>query len=367
MQKPLVSIMIPAYNKPEYTRKTLQSIVEQEYRPIEVILSDDCSPISLEPLVAEFRHFESDVLSIEYYRQETNIRGDNVIFLFDRLAGKYALYMPHDDWLTDKRFLTEAVEIMENNPECYLCVANSEIEKTNGQRLIKLPSNIDAKDKWLILEGKTYINLLGGDKIGYQAWSAIVFNIPIGRSLGALHYPFNIPESLAKDLGIMPDDGFAFQFLLSSIGSVAVTEKVVSVRGMPDNSYSRSAAWSKVVGQAQFIIHYNLYRAKLEGKYAQAMKKRAKEIIFHYPVERINLKIIRHYNYKPEVILLMFLSYALHLIKLPLKLPRRYVRYYIDIFQRAILKTGNKEPLGFKRILLTVREQGLRRCLFPFR
>ena len=131
MEKPLVSIMIPAYNLPEYTRKTLQSIVEQEYRPIEVVLSDDCSPVSLEPLVEEFRHYESDVFTIRYYRQETNLRVDNVMFLFDRLAGKFFLYMPHDDWLTDSKFLVETVDIMESNPECYLCVANSVLEKTS--------------------------------------------------------------------------------------------------------------------------------------------------------------------------------------------------------------------------------------------
>lgn len=44
MECPLLSVIIPAYNLPDCTRKTLQSLVEQEYHPIEVILSDDCLP-----------------------------------------------------------------------------------------------------------------------------------------------------------------------------------------------------------------------------------------------------------------------------------------------------------------------------------
>ena len=66
-EKPLVSIAIPAYNKPEYTRKTLKSIVEQTYRPIEVVLSDDASPEPLEPLVNEIARYQDDNLAVKLF------------------------------------------------------------------------------------------------------------------------------------------------------------------------------------------------------------------------------------------------------------------------------------------------------------
>ena len=44
LKENLVSIVIPAYNQPDYLRRALQSAVEQLYRPLEVIVSDDCSP-----------------------------------------------------------------------------------------------------------------------------------------------------------------------------------------------------------------------------------------------------------------------------------------------------------------------------------
>ena len=53
MEKNLVSVVIPAYDKPDYTRKTIQSIINQSHRPIEIILSDDNSPNSLKVLVDE--------------------------------------------------------------------------------------------------------------------------------------------------------------------------------------------------------------------------------------------------------------------------------------------------------------------------
>ena len=37
----MVSVVIPAYNEPTYLRRALESVLEQTYRPIEVIVADD--------------------------------------------------------------------------------------------------------------------------------------------------------------------------------------------------------------------------------------------------------------------------------------------------------------------------------------
>ena len=354
--RPLVSIMMQAYGRPEYTRSALRSVVEQEYRPIEVVFSDNCSPVSLEPVVGEFRVFEDDLFSIRFYRQETNVGfPDNEMFVFDRLTGKYALFLCNDDWFTDRRFLVEAVGIMESTPECVLCAANSEIEKTNGQRTITLPDGLDAKDTWCILAGDAYIKLLGEDGIGYQACSAVLFNLAMARSLGAMHYPFTIPGWLERKLGIPGDEGWAAQYLLASVGSVALTDRVVSVRGVPEESYSRSEEWQRLCNQAMFIIFYNLYSAELKGPYARAVKKRARETIFLYTLSSMNMKIIRHYGYKPEVIGLMLASWVLY-----------YARYYGRVLRGIKRVIVNNDSAALREIVAKVKERGLLRSVLPF-
>ena len=42
-KKPLISIIIPVYNVENYLRKCLDSVREQTYRHVEIILVDDCS------------------------------------------------------------------------------------------------------------------------------------------------------------------------------------------------------------------------------------------------------------------------------------------------------------------------------------
>ncbi len=358
MKRPLISVTIPAYNLPAYTRKTLQSIVEQNYRPIEVLFSDDCSPTALKPLVEEFRGFENDDLSIKFFRQPKNLRHDNMSFLFDQCTGKYFVNMQHDDWWTDKNFLTEAVKLMEGHQDCHMCVANSEIEGTNGRTMMNVSSNPDAKDRWRVLEGDAYIKLFGSDQIGIQARSAIVLDLSAARSFGIFRYPYNVEESLAKKLAIMGDDGFSFQFLLSSIGCVAITDKVVGVRGMPETSYSKALGWDKFVGQALFIVYYNLYKADLKGKHAYASKRRAKEMLFDYPVEKFNWKILQHYHYAPDAIWLTSMSHLLYRFRLPV--------YYVRCVRRLAYRLRHDHAAQvWSDLRSKFKARGVFRSLFP--
>ena len=108
--RPLVSVFIPAYNAPEYTKLTIESVARQSYRPIELIVSDDCSPTSLEPLVASARSFEAEDFTIRYFRQARNLHFDNIIFGFDQCTGDYVVQMPHDDWWTCLLYTSDAAD-----------------------------------------------------------------------------------------------------------------------------------------------------------------------------------------------------------------------------------------------------------------
>ena len=96
MDKNLVSVVIPAYNLPDYTRKTIQSVIDQTHRPIEIILSDDNSPISLKSLVDEKQPDCGPDLEIKYYRQKENLNYYfNLQFVLGEANGKYVVLLDH--------------------------------------------------------------------------------------------------------------------------------------------------------------------------------------------------------------------------------------------------------------------------------
>lgn len=51
---PLVSIILPTYNGEKYVRDTIQSLVSQTYKNIELVISDDGSTDSTADIIQEY-------------------------------------------------------------------------------------------------------------------------------------------------------------------------------------------------------------------------------------------------------------------------------------------------------------------------
>lgn len=60
MTQPLVSIIIPSYNQGKFIRETIQSCLDQDYRPIEIIVQDGAST---DETVAVLKSFDAPELS----------------------------------------------------------------------------------------------------------------------------------------------------------------------------------------------------------------------------------------------------------------------------------------------------------------
>lgn len=114
-QEPLVSVIIPTYNRQSYLKQAIESAINQKYRNIEIIVSDDCSPQSPEALVKSFQDSR-----IRFYRNSQNLGIClNVVNAFKQAKGKYVASLNDDDmWNED--FLTILVPPLEANPDLVL-------------------------------------------------------------------------------------------------------------------------------------------------------------------------------------------------------------------------------------------------------
>ena len=50
----LVSVITPVYNAEKYIKKTIDSILNQSYKNIEIILVDDCSNDASQDIIKEY-------------------------------------------------------------------------------------------------------------------------------------------------------------------------------------------------------------------------------------------------------------------------------------------------------------------------
>ncbi|MDQ0417070.1 glycosyltransferase involved in cell wall biosynthesis [Croceifilum oryzae] len=91
---PLVSVLIPAYNRPDTLKIALNSILDQTYPNIEVIICDDSSDNRVsEMIAADFYH----IPQIRYFKNEENLFIGNWHKCFDLSSGEYINYLMDDD------------------------------------------------------------------------------------------------------------------------------------------------------------------------------------------------------------------------------------------------------------------------------
>jgi glycosyltransferase involved in cell wall biosynthesis len=65
--KPLVSICVLSYNNSEYIEETLDSVISQNYRPLELLIHDDCSSDSSSEVINRWisKQSEMDIVFVE--------------------------------------------------------------------------------------------------------------------------------------------------------------------------------------------------------------------------------------------------------------------------------------------------------------
>lgn len=107
-KEPLVSIMIPNYNYGNYLRQCLNSVYEQTYKNIEIVLLDNCSKDTSMDIAKEYIP-----KGLRVCRNPYNIFTDSYKLLSKSLVtGKYMMLLPSDDYIKPD-FIKKCVRIME--------------------------------------------------------------------------------------------------------------------------------------------------------------------------------------------------------------------------------------------------------------
>ncbi len=101
MPQPLVSAIIPAYNRPERTQRAIESVSAQTYSPIEIVIVDDGSqpPLHNELSIPESA-FQDVVFKTHGKNQGGNVARNTGI---ENASGQYLAFLDSDDeWSPEK-------------------------------------------------------------------------------------------------------------------------------------------------------------------------------------------------------------------------------------------------------------------------
>lgn len=150
---PFLSVIVPVYNVEKYLRTCVESILNQSFRDMEIILVNDGSSDSSGTICDEYAQIDSRVCVLHKKNGGVvSARRDGV----NLASGKYVTFVDSDDWIESemyavmKQLLEENGEVDVLSTDCYRdldgdlvpCVTEAQEGLYTGERLKKLQDHL---------------------------------------------------------------------------------------------------------------------------------------------------------------------------------------------------------------------------------
>ncbi|MFP3551100.1 glycosyltransferase [Paraburkholderia sp. SIMBA_049] len=138
-KKPLVTVLIPTFNRAEMVKAAVGSVLTQTFADWQLIVSDNASTDHTREVMAELIAQDS---RIQYFRHDENIGMlGNWESLIKRIDTKYFVVLTDDDLLLP-RFFATILPHLENDPELGMCFGTTAILDADGRHLGNAPAAI---------------------------------------------------------------------------------------------------------------------------------------------------------------------------------------------------------------------------------
>lgn len=112
----LVSVIVAVYKCEQYIRQCVDSLINQSYSDLEILICDDCSPDGTWNILKSY----TDV-RVKIYRNEVNQGVVSVRnFLLQKVTGEFVLIQDGDDW-SDSRRVEQLLEVFRSDNTLSAC------------------------------------------------------------------------------------------------------------------------------------------------------------------------------------------------------------------------------------------------------
>lgn len=172
---PLVSVLIPAYNHENYIQETIESIINQTYPNIELIILDDGSKDKTWEKITELKpKCENRFVKSHFETKQNEGTCITLNKLLKLSSGEFVYIIASDD-LTKPQAIEKEVKFLQDNPDYALAVGDNEYVDSMGKQIFRtqkaFTSNIkNAKYKTVkeFLSSKLKIDFLSDDFGSYK-------------------------------------------------------------------------------------------------------------------------------------------------------------------------------------------------------
>lgn len=230
-----ISIIIPIYNVKDYIVNCLKSVLEQNYKNLEIILIDDCgndNSIKIaEEIIKKYSSYEVTIIKHKKNKGLSAARNTGV----QQAKGDYILFLDSDDYLTPNA-ISHLVKYLKKYPNTDFIIGGTE---TVGLKNIKIP-----------LLCKEYTNNKKGIITSYlnREWNIMAWNKLIKKE-------FFINNNLWFKEGVFHEDiDFTFR-LAHSANSFACCHNVTYKYLIRQGSITTHKVTKNYIDEKNILIH----------------------------------------------------------------------------------------------------------------
>lgn len=126
---PLVSIVFTSYNHKEYLVTALESLINQTYSNIEIIIIDDCSTDGSQEVLSRYNSFKNVNIKLQSKNSGSYVKASNLGASYAN--GDYILFAQCDDF-ADERQIEILVNAIISNPNVGVVFSKSNLVNESG-------------------------------------------------------------------------------------------------------------------------------------------------------------------------------------------------------------------------------------------
>lgn len=256
-----VSIIIPIYNVEKYLARCLNSVINQTYKDLEIILINDGSKDKSLDICYFYAKKDSRIIIIDKINEGVSIARNTGI---ERATGKYIAFVDPDDWIEPNMYenLVNTIEKF----KCNIAFCNYSKDRRNIRTYKTIKINKDVLDK------KDIVNHLIANMVGWE--DIFPKNYIMGciwRSLYSKEFLNNFSLRFTPGISIMEDLVFNVQALIHC-------EKVCIDHGYyyhyMQNKTSLLHSYNKKMWDDQVKVHNFLEEILKDAKLYDYLKNR---------------------------------------------------------------------------------------------
>lgn len=313
--QPAISVIVPIYNMEKYLKKCIDSIVNQTYKNLEIILVDDGSTDSSASICDKYARKDSRIKS---YHKPNGGLADAKNYGLQKSSCEYVAFVDADDWVDNTMYETMVFALQRTNSDIVICGRYIEYENQKAKKW-NYPNELtmDSTEALIYLNSCKNIDMASWDKIyKRQLFDDITF--PAGKKCEdayttyllfykakrvsyvpeCLYHYFQRPNSISRNQNLNLDYVYAakeqldfFQEKLPHLVYVAETNYAFSIKALYQTAVERHIPIPTELRQEQHNTK-KYYKAIIKNKHISNKKKITFTLFAYCPTfYRVLLKI----------------------------------------------------------------------------